>query len=50
MATSGGRVLSVTGLAPKLGEARQRAYEVVDEITWGENGQYFREDIGTYST
>lgn len=50
IATNGGRVLSVTALAPKLGEARQRVYEVVDEITWGENGQYFRKDIGTYST
>lgn len=50
IATNGGRVLSVTALAPKLGEARQRVYEVVDEISWGENGQYFRKDIGMYST
>lgn len=47
--TNGGRVLSLTSLASNLGEARQRVYEVADEITWGENGQYFRKDIGTYS-
>ncbi len=47
--TSGGRVLSVTSLASNLREARQRVYEVADQITWGENGQYFRKDIGIYS-
>jgi phosphoribosylamine---glycine ligase len=47
--TNGGRVLSVTSLASNLTEARKRVYEAVDQITWGENGQYFRKDIGRYS-
>jgi phosphoribosylamine---glycine ligase len=47
--TNGGRVLSVTALAPSLKLARERAYEVVHEITWGANEQYFRKDIGSYS-
>jgi phosphoribosylamine--glycine ligase len=47
--TNGGRVLSVTALAPSLRQARERAYEVVHEITWGANEQYFRKDIGSYS-
>ena len=46
--TNGGRVLSVTSLAPNLSEAGKRAYEVVEQITWGEHGQYFRKDIGSY--
>ncbi len=46
--TNGGRVLSITSLASNLGEARQRVYEVVNQITWGDNGQYFRRDIGIY--
>jgi phosphoribosylamine---glycine ligase len=48
--TNGGRVLSVTSLASNLREARHRVYEVADQITWGENGQYFRKDIGMYSS
>jgi phosphoribosylamine--glycine ligase len=47
--TNGGRVLSVTSIGSNLTEARQRVYEAVDQITWGENGQYFRKDIGRYS-
>jgi phosphoribosylamine--glycine ligase len=47
--TNGGRVLSVTSLASNLREARQQVYEVVNQITWGDNGQYFRRDIGIYS-
>jgi phosphoribosylamine--glycine ligase len=47
--TNGGRVLSITSFASNLREARQRVYEVVNQITWGENGQYFRKDIGMYS-
>jgi phosphoribosylamine---glycine ligase len=45
--TNGGRVLSVTALASNLRLARERAYEVVDEITWGSDEQYFRKDIGS---
>jgi phosphoribosylamine--glycine ligase len=47
--TNGGRVLSIASLAPNLTEARQRVYEVANQITWGDNGQYFRKDIGIYS-
>jgi phosphoribosylamine---glycine ligase len=47
--TNGGRVLSITSLGSNLGEARQRVYEAVNQITWGDNGQYFRRDIGIYS-
>ncbi len=47
--TNGGRVLSVTSLASNLREARQQVYEVVNQITWGDNGQYFRRDIGVCS-
>jgi phosphoribosylamine---glycine ligase len=46
--TNGGRVLSLTSLASNLREARQRVYWVADQITWGENSQYFRKDIGLY--
>ncbi len=47
--TNGGRVLSITSLASNLEEARQRVYEVANQITWGKNSQYFRKDIGMYS-
>ena len=47
--TNGGRVLCITSLASNLREARQRVYEVANQITWGKNGQYFRKDIGMYS-
>lgn len=47
--TNGGRVLSITSLASNLRRARLQVYEVVEQITWGENGQYFRKDIGSYS-
>ena len=47
--TDGGRVLSVTSIASNLIEARKRVYEAVDQISWGDNGQYFRKDIGRYS-
>lgn len=46
--TNGGRVLSITSLAPNLSDAGKRAYEVAEQITWGEHGQYFRKDIGSY--
>jgi phosphoribosylamine--glycine ligase len=48
--TNGGRVLSITSVAPNLKEARQRVYEVANQITWGKNSQYFRKDIGLYLT
>jgi phosphoribosylamine--glycine ligase len=47
--TNGGRVLSITSLASNLRKARLQVYEVVEQITWGENGQYFRKDIGSCS-
>ncbi|MDO9557910.1 MAG: phosphoribosylamine--glycine ligase [Coriobacteriia bacterium] len=42
--TNGGRVLNVTAIAPTLAEARSRAYEAVDLISF-EDMQY-RTDIG----
>jgi len=41
---TGGRVLSVTGQAPTLREARDRAYGAVDRIDWPEG--FCRRDIG----
>ena len=41
--TSGGRVLGVTALGRDLGEARSRAYEAVERITFDD--RYFRRDI-----
>lgn len=45
---SGGRVLSVTALAPSIAEARARAYQGVNAISF--EGGYFRRDIGLTST
>ena len=42
--TSGGRVLTVSALAPSLAEARINAYRAVDEIHF--DGAQFRRDIG----
>jgi phosphoribosylamine--glycine ligase len=42
--TAGGRVLNITGLAPTLAEARDRAYEAVERITF--EGAHYRTDIG----
>jgi phosphoribosylamine--glycine ligase len=42
--TSGGRVLGVTATGDNLSEARARAYEAVNDISW--NGMQFRRDIG----
>ena len=42
--TDGGRVLSVTGQASSLPEARKIAYERISGISW--DGLYFRKDIG----
>jgi len=43
--TSGGRVLSVTALAPTLAEARERAYEAITHISFP--GMHYRKDIGS---
>ncbi|HZO97531.1 MAG TPA: phosphoribosylamine--glycine ligase [Gaiellaceae bacterium] len=43
LVTSGGRILSVTALAPELAEARRRVYEAVGEVTF--EGVRFRSDI-----
>jgi phosphoribosylamine-glycine ligase len=42
--TSGGRVLSVTGMAEDLPGARRKAYEAVERIEF--EGKYYRRDIG----
>jgi len=42
--TAGGRVLGVTGVGRTMEEARQRAYEAADRITF--EGIHFRRDIG----
>ena len=42
--TSGGRVLCATALGATVGEAQQRAYELVDRIHW--DGMTCRRDIG----
>ena len=41
--TAGGRVLSVTAVAPTLGQARERAYAAVGPIDW--EGMQLRHDI-----
>ena len=41
--TNGGRVLDVTAVAPTLAEARDRAYEAVQHISWP--GMHYRKDI-----
>ena len=40
---NGGRVLSITAMAPTVGEARNRAYRAVDAIDWPEG--FCRRDI-----
>jgi phosphoribosylamine--glycine ligase len=42
--TAGGRVLGVTGFGSGLGEALDRAYLAVNDISW--NGMQYRHDIG----
>ena len=42
--TSGGRVLCVVGLGETVSDARDKAYECVDNIHWDD--VYFRRDIG----
>lgn len=43
LVTAGGRVLDVTALGKDLPEARRRAYEAADRISWP--GRYLRRDI-----
>ena len=43
--TSGGRVLSVTALAPTLAQARERAYKAITHIQFP--GMHYRKDIGS---
>ena len=43
LVTNGGRILSVTALAPTIREARERAYEGVGKVTF--DGVRFRTDI-----
>jgi phosphoribosylamine--glycine ligase len=43
LVTSGGRVLGVTAFAPTLVEARRRAYEAVELVSWP--GMHYRRDI-----
>lgn len=44
LVTSGGRVLSVTGLGADAAEARRKAYEAAEKIKF--EGRYYRGDIG----
>jgi phosphoribosylamine---glycine ligase len=43
LVTNGGRILSVTALAPELERARQRAYEAVERVSF--EGVRYRRDI-----
>jgi len=43
LVTNGGRILSVTALAPDLEQARRRAYEAVEHVSF--EGARFRRDI-----
>ena len=42
--STGGRVLSATGIAPTLGEALEASYQIIEGIDL--KGSHFREDIG----
>ncbi len=42
--TAGGRVLCACALGDSVGQAQQRAYQLVDQINW--NGMFYRKDIG----
>ena len=43
--TNGGRVLGVTALGHSIEQARQNAYSAVQKISWGDNSQFYRNDI-----
>ena len=42
--TNGGRVLCATALGGSVAQARQRAYDLVEQVSW--EGMYCRRDIG----
>jgi len=42
--TSGGRVLCVTALADSVGNAQQKVYQYINNISW--DGAFYRKDIG----
>jgi phosphoribosylamine---glycine ligase len=44
--TSGGRVLGVTAMGIDFQNAITNAYDAVKKISWGNNNQYYRKDIG----
>ncbi len=46
--TSGGRVLAVTGVGGSLTDARRKAYEAADQISW--RGMIRREDIAAHAS
>jgi phosphoribosylamine--glycine ligase len=46
LVTSGGRVLGITSLGNSIDEAMGKSYEKVREISWGDNQQHYRNDIG----
>ena len=46
LVTSGGRVLGITSLGKSIDEAMNKSYEKVREISWGDNQQHYRTDIG----
>jgi phosphoribosylamine--glycine ligase len=46
LVTAGGRVLSVTSIGNTMKDAVNKAYEQVYKISWGEDQQQFRKDIG----
>src|SRR5215831_3956868 len=48
LVTNGGRILSVTALAPELEQARQRAYDAVEQVRF--EGVRFRRDIAAVSS
>ncbi len=45
LVTAGGRVLDVTGVGADLAQARERAYQAIDRISWP--GMHFRRDISS---
>jgi phosphoribosylamine--glycine ligase len=47
--TSGGRVLGVTAMGIDFDNAITNAYNAVKKISWGNNNQYYRKDIGIKS-
>jgi phosphoribosylamine--glycine ligase len=48
LVTNGGRILSVTALAPDLEQARQRAYDAVERVRF--QGVRFRKDIAAVAS